>query len=154
MTMSKTMLSAALAVVSLAVASPATAAKYYSSDNPLVAWEDGVAQGQMYGRFFKEELSYLRNNTHLRDPRPGGDSVYEQTEYEWFHDYTFIPDTWLSGTTDKYTLTVDDDDWYSQYDHDPYDSGASLGRITTKVCERQSWSPDPCSATPTETFNF
>jgi hypothetical protein len=153
MTMSKTMLSAALAVISLAVASPATASKYNSEDSPLNAWEDGVSQGQMYGRFFKEELTYLRNNTWTRDPRPGGDPVYEQTNYKWFYDRTILPDSWVSGEMDQSPETTDGS-WYSQYDHDDHRSGTSQGRVTTKVCERQSWSPDPCSAQPTEVFDF
>src|SRR4051794_10707464 len=101
MHLSKTMLSAALAVVSLAVAAPATASKYASEDDPLNAWEDGVSQGQMYGRFYKEDLAFLRNNTWTRDPRPGGDPVYEQTNYKWFHERLILPDSWISGNPDQ-----------------------------------------------------
>jgi hypothetical protein len=153
MTMSKTVLSAALAAISLAVASPATASKYYDEDKPLTAWQDGVGQGQMYGRFFKEELTYLRNSTWTRDPRPGGDPVYEQTDYKWFHERLILPDSWLSGVSDQSPETTSGA-WYDQYDHDYHDDGASIGRIKTKVCERQDWSPDPCSAQPSEDFDF
>jgi hypothetical protein len=44
--------------------------------------------------------------------------------------------------------------WLAQNDHHDAEDGASLGRIRTKVCERQSWSWGPCSDRPTETFEL
>jgi hypothetical protein len=154
MPLSRSAVVAAVTVMSLVPATPALASTYFSEDAPLNAWEDGVSQGQMYGRFFKEELTYLRNNTWTRDPRPGGDSVYEQTDYQWYHDHAILPDAWSSwGDSDQSPETTDGE-WFSQYDHDAYEDGASFGRIRTKVCERQRWSPDPCSDRPTETFSL
>ena len=145
---------AAMTAVSLLPMTPAVASTYFSKQSPLNAWEDGVSQGQMYGRFVKEDLTYLRNNTWTRDPRPGGDPVYEQTDYQWYHDHAIVPDAWFPwGDTDQ-SPTTTNGDWYAQYDHDPFDDGASLGRIRTKVCERQNWSFDPCSDRPTETFEL
>jgi hypothetical protein len=151
MPLSRSLLPALLVAASLSLAAPATASKYFSQENPLNAWEDGVSQGQMYGRFFKEDLTYLRNNTWTRDPRPGGDAVYEQTDYQWYHDHAIGPDYWSPWSSDQ-SPTTTDGTWYSQYDHEAYEDGAKDGRIRTKVCERQSWSPDPCSDQPTEVF--
>jgi hypothetical protein len=143
---------AAMLAAGLMAPIPAGASTYFSSESPLNAWENGVSQGQMHGRFFKEEVTYLRNSTWTRDPRPGGDPVYEQTDYQWFHDHSIIPDAWTPWGDSDQSPTTTDGTWYKQYDHDPYDGGASQGRIRTKVCERQSWSFDPCSDRPTETF--
>jgi hypothetical protein len=150
---SRNVASVIVAVGCLAVAAPADASKYFSAEDPLNAWENGVSQGQMYGRFFKEDLTYLRNNTWTRDPRPGGDAVYEQTDYQWFHDHAIGPDYWSPWSSDQ-SATTDTGTWYSQYDHEAYEDGAKQGRIRTKVCERQSFSPDPCSDQPTETFDL
>jgi hypothetical protein len=145
---------AAIVAAMLMAPIPAQASSYFSRDSPLNAWEDGVSQAQMYGRFLNEDLTYLRNNTRTRDPRPGGDPVYEETEYQWYHDHSILPDAWSPwGGTDQGPETSDGD-WQKQYDHDAYEDGASLGRVRTKVCERQRWSADPCSDQPTETFEL
>ena len=69
-------------------------------------------------------------------------------------DHSVIPDAWtLWGDSDQ-SPTTTSGDWYDQYDHAPFDGGASLGRIRTEVCERQTWSWDPCSDRPTETFEL
>jgi hypothetical protein len=153
MKISTSLTSAALVALSIAAAAPAAASQYFSADDPLDVWEDGVSQGQMYGRFFKEELTYLRNNTWTRDPRPGGDSVYEQTDYSWYHVHAVGPDLWFDGGSDQSARTSSSS-WYSQYDHEAFQDGASKGRMKTKVCEDQSWSPDPCSVQPTEVFDI
>jgi hypothetical protein len=153
MRFSRPLISAALVAGVLGVAAPATASKYFSEDRPLNAWEDGVSQAQLYGRFFREDLTYLRNNTNTRDPRPGGDPVYEQTNYGWYYVHAVGPDYWSSGGEDQ-SPRRDSSEWYSQYDHEAFPEHASKGRIRAKVCEDQNWSPDPCSDEPTEVFDI
>jgi hypothetical protein len=153
MRISRTFTSAILVATALGIASPAAASRYYSADDPLEAIEDGTAQAQMYGRFFKEELSYLRNDTNIRDPRPGGDSVYGQTNYSWYYVHAVGPDYW-SGSGQDQSPRTDSGSWYFQYDHEAFPEHASKGRMRAKVCEDQSWSPDPCSVDVTDIFNI
>ncbi len=122
--------------------------KYYSASNPLTAWDNGVAQAEMHGKFLVENATYLRNNTNQRDPRPGGDKVFERTQY-WF--YVWDPYekamVWKLHATDQGPKT-DDGSWYSQYDHSAFISGADKGRMRTQVCEDHGVFPDPCSVWP------
>lgn len=106
------------------VASPAAAEYYHSRENPLTAREDGTAQAQMYGHFLIERPGpYLRNNTHLRDPRPGGDAVFEQTLYSYWYG-----GQWNPGGKDE-SAEHNGDNWYDQADHDAVPGNASRGYI-------------------------
>ena len=151
----KVVLAAAVALTG--TASPAFAdVRYYSAADPLIAWQDNVAQAQMYGRFFVEEATYLRNNTNQRDPRPGGDSIYEETHYLWYQICSAAQSSpsWCSGDTDTGPKT-DTDTWYFQYDHNQLHSGTNQGGMSTHICEDHGvWAKDPCSASPTATFTY
>ena len=142
------------ATVTLAVAaSPAMAdIRYNSQADPLTAWQDGVAQAQMYGRFFVENATYLRNNTNQRDPRPGGDAVYEETTY-YYKVCDGLDAHWCESAVDSGPKT-DTSDWYD-HDHDPLDSVAEKGRMSTHVCEDHGlWGVDPCSINALGTFSY
>lgn len=139
-----------LTAVVLGAAAPAMASSYYSSSNPLNAYQDGVIQAQMYGAFDVENLTYLRNRTNQRDPRPGGDSVFERTKYSYDHG---DGQGYQTGGTDQSAKT-DYYAWYSQTDHDEIDGMAISGRIRTQVCEDHGIYLDPCSAWPQQTFGL
>ena len=144
------------ATATLAVAaSPAMAGiRYNSAADPLTAWQDGVAQAQMYGQFFIENATYLRNNTNQRDPRPGGDSVFETTTYYYYKVCDGLEAHWCESDTDQGAKT-DTSDWYFQYDHDQLDSVAEKGRMTTHICEDHGfWGVDPCSINALGTFSY
>jgi len=143
------------ATVTLAVAaSPAMAGiRYNSQADPLTAWQDDVAQAQMYGQFYVENASYLRNNTNQRDPRPGGDAVYEETTYFYYQNCGGVQQ-WCSHGVDTGPETSSSD-WYFQYDHDQLDSLADRGRMSTHVCEDHGfWGADPCSINALGTFSY
>ena len=147
------------ATVGLAVTtSPAMAAdiRYYSASSPLTVWQDGLAQAQMYGVFYVEQASYLRNSTWQRDPRPGGDSVYEETTYYWYEAcWSGSPDKgWCAGNVDSGPKS-NTSTWYSQYDHDALQPAASDGRMSTHICEDHGiWAKDPCSINAIGTFHY
>jgi hypothetical protein len=144
------------ATVTLAVAaSPAMAdIRYNSQADPLTAWQDGEAQAQMYGRFFVEDATYLRNNTNQRDPRPGGDAVYEETYYYYYTVCDGLDAHWCDSDVDSGPKT-DTSDWYFQYDHDQLNPSAEKGRMITHVCEDHGfWGKDPCSISPVGTFSY
>src|ERR671930_432877 len=101
--------------------------KYYSADNPLQAYDDGVAQAQMHGKFFVEDATYLRNNTNQRDPRPGGDAVFERTQ-SWYYQPGSDGYEWVLREVDQGPKT-DDDTWYFQYDHSAFVASAQKGRM-------------------------
>jgi len=136
----------------LGTALPATAAYYYySASSPLTAWQDGVAQAQMYGNFTIANLSYARNNTSQRDPRPGGDAVYEETFYNWY-DSTGAFRTDIGTDTGPKT---DSSSWYSQYDEHPLHGCCESVRMYTNICEDHGvWLKDPCSIRPTKKLSY
>ena len=143
------------ATVTLAVsASPALAdIRYNSQADPLTAWQDGEAQAQMYGRFFIENASFMRNNTNQRDPRPGGDSVYEETFYYYYTSCNGIVTRCDSGVDTG--PKTNSEDWYFQYDHDELDPIAEKGRMLSHICEDHGvWGKDPCSINTIGTFSY
>jgi len=131
-----------------AAATPAMAASYYSRTHPLKAYQDGTAQAEMYGTFSFDEHTYLRNDTVQRDPRPGGDAVFERTKYYYdYHD----GENWRYSNTDQGPKTTSSS-WYSQYDHDAFHDGAYSGLMKTQVCEDHGIWRDPCSAWPQQSY--
>jgi hypothetical protein len=159
MHVTRALCSVAAGIAAVAAAQPAFAAfadpySYYSATNPLKAMQDGVSQAEMYGKFYVEQATYLRNNTTQRDPRPGGDAVFERTEY-WFYlfDSTSNTTSWTHTATDQGPKTTSGS-WYSQYDHNVIRPGADKGRMRTQVCEDHGILPDPCSLWPTWTTDL
>ncbi|WP_193606724.1 hypothetical protein [Nocardioides lijunqiniae] len=142
-------------VVTSVPAAQAASEDWYSRSSPLKAMEDGKAQGLAYGTSYTKN-TFLKNHTHYRDPREGGDGVYTQTNYTYR-----VPDqsgeSWTeSGKTDQSSRTASGS-WVDQYDSDDYSSShadASKGRVHSKVCEDQAWSPDACSRRPFFTFDL
>ena len=149
-------LAAAGAALFLAASPAANAASedWNSRTDPLIAWDDGVRQALAYGTAYTKEGS-MKNHTFYKDPRPGGDKVYTETDYTTY---------WPGGTGGAYiwqgrygtdqSARDNSGDWVDQYDADYYADvdGAEKGRVYYKVCEDQSWSPDACSKNPYITF--
>jgi hypothetical protein len=141
---------AGITAIAFACAAPAVASSYYSASSPLIAYQDGVPQALMYGRFSLENLTYLRNRTNLRDPRPGGDAVFERTEY--YYDYD-DGDGFRPSGRDQSPKTKKNA-WSAQYDHDQIPDEAERGKERTQVCEDHGFWPDPCSPWPFQIFNL
>lgn len=128
---------------------------WYSKSDPLKATEDGVAQALAYGTSYTKN-SYLKNHTYYRDPRAGGDSVYTETSYTYYAPDHGGGSSWTEhGDTDQ-SARSKSGDWVDQYDADDVTdhSDADKGRVHSKVCEDQSWSPDACSREPFVTFTL
>ena len=143
-------------VVGSAPAAHAASHDWYSRSNPLKAMEDDVAQALAFGTSYTKD-GYLKNHTNYRDPRPGGDSVYTES------DYTYrIPDrdggeSWSGYAPADQSARSSSGNWVDQYDNDDYSShqpDAEKGRVHSKVCEDQSWSPDACSRRLFFTFDL
>lgn len=133
--------------VTSAPAAHAAEEDWYSRSNPLAAVEDGVAQALAYGTSYTKD-GYLKNHTYYRDPRSGGDAVYTETNYTYYAPDLDGGSSWSEhGTTDQSARSTSGD-WVDQYDKDDYSSNhsdADKGRVHSKVCEDQGWSPDACS---------
>lgn len=130
----------ALAIAASAAA-PAAAEYYHSGSDPLIAWDDGQAVGGMYGRFFVEQQSYLRNNTYLRDMRADGHPVHETTYYSYYYN-----GQWHPTSSDRSPDYGTSDGWQFQYDHDAVPNQAKRGVMFTHVCMSLTLRPDKCSA--------
>ncbi|WP_183094568.1 hypothetical protein [Nocardioides stalactiti] len=151
-------LAAAGAALFLASSPAAMAATedWNSKTDPLIAWEDGSRQALAFGTSYTKEGS-LKNHTNYKDPRAGGDKVYTETEYDAY---------WPGGQGGTYkwsgrygmdqSARDNSGSWVDQYDADYYADidGIEKGRVYSKVCEDQSWSPDPCSKNPFITFSL
>lgn len=139
------------------VSSPAAQAAsedWNSRTDPLVAWEDGDRQALAYGTAYTKEGS-MKDHTWYRDPRPGGDKVYTETDYNvyWQTDEGF---RWRGRCCQDQSARDNSGDWLDQYDAWYYADVPNVekGRVYYKVCEDQNWSPDACSANPFITFQF
>ncbi len=137
-------------------AAHAASEDWYSRSKPLTAWEDDTAQALAYGTSYTKD-GYLKNHTYYRDPRAGGDSVYTETAYTYYAPDPDGGSSWTEhGDTDQ-SARSSSGDWVDQYDKDDYSSDHSdsdRGRVHSKVCEDQSWSPDACSRRPFFTFTL
>ncbi len=125
-----------------------------SRSDPLVAWESGDQQALAYGTAYTKEGS-LKNHTWYRDPRPGGDKVYTETEYNVYY-YTYQGSQWMGRCCQDQSVRKNDEFWHDQYDAWYYADVPDVdkGRVYYKVCEDQDWSPDACSANPFITFSL
>lgn len=131
---------AAHAIVASAAA-PAAAEYYFSRANPLTAYDDGEAVAGMYGRFFVEDGSYLRNNTHVKDLRADDHAVHETTSYSYYYDRQ-----WNPAGSDRSPDYGTADGWSFQYDHDAIPGYAKRGAMITHVCMNLTLQPDKCSS--------
>lgn len=129
---------------------------WYSRTKPLRAMEDDVAQALAYGTSYTKD-GYLKNHTYYRDPRAGGDSVYTQTDYTYLAPDRDGGQSWSERGDSDQSAKSSSGSWVDQYDKDDYSSDhadADKGRVHSKVCEDQDWSPDPCSRRPFFTFTL
>ncbi|MCD4532675.1 hypothetical protein LRP67_01045 [Nocardioides sp. cx-169] len=139
-------------VVSSAPAAHAASYDWHSRSKPLKAWEDDVAQALAYGTSYTKD-GFLKNHTYYRDPRSGGDKVYTETGYT-YREPGQGGESWSGHGSSDQSPRNSSGDWVDQYDKDDYSehNDASQGRVHSKVCEDQAWSPDACSRRPYFTF--
>lgn len=143
-------------VVTSVPAAHAAEADWYSRSNPLKAVEDGAVQAMAYGTSYTKD-GFLKNHTNYRDPRPGGDSVYTETNYTYLAPDRDGGQSWSEYGQSDQSARSNSGSWVDQYDRDDYSSDhsdADKGRVHSKVCEDQSWSPDACSRRPFFTFTL
>lgn len=129
---------------------------WYSRSTPLTAVEDGEAQALAYGTSYTKD-GYLKNHTYYRDPRAGGDPVYTETGYTYFAPDQDGGSSWSEYGDSDQSDRSSSGSWVDQYDKDDYSgshSDADKGRVHSKVCEDQDWSPDACSRRPFFTFTL
>ena len=143
---------AALGIVTVGVAQPAfgfaNPLAYYTPSAPLTAYDDGVAQAQMYGLFLVTNATYLHNDTYQRDPRPGGDRVFERTQFNYYmFSAAHNAKIWIEKS-EQQSAKTDTSAWYWQYDRHAFPGSAEKGQMETQVCEDHGWLPDPCSPWP------
>ena len=150
---------AALVCAAFVTAAPAAHAGYsedwYSQANPLTAVEDGDAQALAYGTAYQKD-GYVKNHTYRKDPRPGGDGVYTQTDYSYLkYEGACACITWDGKSYSDQSSRSDSGLWRDQYDSDDYTSRNHEGKVRLyyKVCEDQPWSPDACSRNPYVLFS-
>lgn len=157
MTMSRSTIHIAVSAIACGFvlwASPAQAGAYYSSSNPLTAWEDDKAQALGHGYMSVYESTHLRNHTYTKDPRPGGDAAFHSTEYQRETRHWDGSTSWSNWHGEDQSARTDSGLWRDEYDYYNYSLYNTVtGRIRAKVCEDQANSPDPCSSRPTQTFS-
>lgn len=136
-------------------AAMAASQDWNSRSSPLTAWDDSVRQALAYGTAYTKDGS-LKNHTNYKDPRPGGDYVYTQTDYDVYWPNFQGQYHWQGKFGTDQSARDRSGDWVDQYDADYYAdiNGVEKGRVFYKVCEDQAWSPDPCSLNPFITFNL
>ncbi|HWJ11479.1 MAG TPA: hypothetical protein VNS46_19020 [Nocardioides sp.] len=139
----------------LITAPAALAASYdwYSSSSPLNVY-DSTLRGSAYGTSYQKD-AYLKNHTYYRDRRSNGNAVYTETSYSYYKVCSNGFLEWCAETGNDQSARTQSGYWQDQYDADDYTQrGADRGRVHSKVCEDQDWSPDPCSRKPYFTFDL
>jgi hypothetical protein len=138
-------------VAALSWAAPAYAVSYGNQASPIRANGDGNAA--FYGNITVHNHQSLRNGYYYKDTAAGGNSVYVQSDwYYWVPCVDGKPCYDHSGTDQSPRITTGT--WTHSEDYDTLDPTADKGRTITKVCEDQSWSPDPCSTNVTVTLTY
>jgi hypothetical protein len=139
----------------LVTAPAALAASYnwYSASSPLNVY-DGTLRGSAHGTSYQKN-AYLKNHTYYLDRRNNGDGVYTETSYSYYRVCSNGVLEWCDETGKDQSIRTQSSAWQDQYDADDYTTRqADRGRVHSKVCEDQSWSPDPCSRKPYFTFDL
>jgi len=135
----------------LSWAGPAYATSYGSASDPVRIGSDG--NGWFYGNITVYNQQSLRNGYYYRDTAADGDSVYVQTNWS-YRDVSADGESYRSSGYDQSPRIGSADGTVHSEDYDNLISTSDRGRGATKVCEDQSWSPDPCSTTVTVTLNY
>ena len=141
----------AASLVAMSWAAPAYATSYGSSHDPVRIGSDG--NGWFYGNVTVYEHQSMRNGYYYRDTSSDGHAVYVQTD--WFYRY-------VENGSEDYRYSAEDqsprigsnDGTVHSTDYDDLESTSDRSRTYTKVCEDQSWSPDPCSKTVTISLGY
>lgn len=152
-----TLLVTALTALLFLVTAPAalaTSFNWYSSSDPLNVY-DGKVRGSAFGTSYKKD-GYLKNHTYYRDRRSNGNGVYTQSDYSYYVVCSPLTSgSWCGKGPRDQSSRTQSGSWQDQYDRDDYSTqNADKGRVHSKVCEDQPWSPDPCSRRPYFTFNL
>ena len=140
-------------LAALSWAAPAYATSYGSAANPVRINSDG--NGWFYGNITVDNHQALRNGYYYRDTKADGNAVYVQTDWSyWVICEDDGTQCWDPVSSDQSPRIGSADGTVHSADYDTLDARASQGRGTTKVCEDQSWSPDPCSNKVTITLSY
>lgn len=142
------------ALAAMSWAAPAYATTYGSAYSPIKISSDG--NGWFYGSITVHNHSSLLNSYHYKDTSGDGNAVYVQTNWSFWavcgNDGTSCWDP--DPGSDQSPRIGTADGVVASSDSDALDGRADRGRGTTKVCEDQSFSPDPCSSKVIITLSY
>lgn len=144
----------AIAAISVATASPASAVWWKSQSDPLFAYENGKPQTAGYGNFYNDGSVSAMSTSWQKDLKPGGDGVAVETAF-WFHEYNTPCGcvTWDHDTT-KQTTTTFEDRWIKLARARNLHSGADAVRGVMRVHEVHNNDFDPISSPATISFDY
>jgi hypothetical protein len=139
-------------MAALSWAAPAYATSYGSAASPIKITSNG--NGWFYGNLTLYNHQSLRNGYYYRDTDADGNAVYVQTNWSYWEDCDDGTVCWRPVSHDQSPRIGTADGKVFSTDYDTLEPEADKGRGATKVCEDQSWSPDPCSGTVTITLSY
>ncbi len=141
----------------VSAAQPAMAVYWKSASSPLTAYHEsassGQKQAQAYGNYYNSGATHARNTSSQRDSKPGGDSVYVETKFQFYYGVSGQAPAWQT-TSSKQTTRTTSGSWKSDYTRTALHGSAERSRGRIHVCEDQSWAPDDCSAWAYATFTY
>lgn len=107
----------------------------------------GVVQGSAYGEFYDYRGTAARNDSWQQDARSGGDAVYVNKGWAFYHyvcDSTdHCGDKWEAAghaSTSRTTSST----WKKYTNDNPLWGDATRARTASEVCEDQAFQPDNC----------
>lgn len=131
----------------------AYATSWYSKTSPLVASDDGSKRAGAYGASYIENGSYARVSSYQKDYRPGGNSVYVDTDYKYWTLNDVYELAWVEMAS-KETARSNTSAWVYHHTHHTLMGEPDRVRTVTHVCEDQRFSGDPCSVNVIETLGY
>lgn len=105
-----------------------------------------------------ENGSYGTNRLQQKDPRPGGDSIYVDTDLyiygPWYQEFNGQYPVYWKYVDGKESSRTNVNSWQPKTVRQALTSNGTAARGSTHVCEDQSFSGDPCSVWTYPSFNY
>lgn len=146
--MRRMILSTAVGALVILGAAPAHAVTWFSASDPLEAIAGGAIQAQGYGDFHNSADFYARNNSWQRDPNPGGDSVYVETDYYFYYSGAYQYDS------SRQTARSNSSTYVLKYTQRALHASGTRARGIINVLEDNPFGGDPSSPNCIKTFYY
>ncbi len=144
----------ALCVASVLLAAPAMGISWKSASDPLYVYEDDIAQGKTYGRFYNDESVRAMSTSYQYDLKPGGNYVRVETDFLFYGPDTSCEGSCWRNSASKQSEKSRSEKWVKDSRARNLEPEGEKARGGIDICEIQAWHNDPCSSYALPTFSY